>query len=126
MINVKKELLHLQPAAEVYDEADVAVTGGGPAGTAAAISAARCGQKVILLEQSGQHGFSFQPEGEPCSVKQGRPYLYLSLIHAKLPCFISTSIQSSNKSERIDQEIKRAGRLYSLISLNLRAYASEA
>ncbi|WP_063840081.1 FAD-dependent oxidoreductase [Paenibacillus sp. FSL R5-0912] len=53
---VKKEQINLQVAAEIYEEADVVVIGGGPAGTAAAISAARCGQKVILLEQSGQLG----------------------------------------------------------------------
>lgn len=41
---------------EVYDEADVIVVGGGPAGTAAAIGAARCGQSVLLLEHSGQLG----------------------------------------------------------------------
>jgi len=40
----------------VYDTADVVVIGGGPAGTAAAISAARCGKKTILLEQTGQLG----------------------------------------------------------------------
>lgn len=40
----------------VHDQADVIVIGGGPAGTAAAISAARCGKKVILLEKSGQLG----------------------------------------------------------------------
>lgn len=40
----------------VYDNADVVVIGGGPAGTAAAISAARSGKKTILLEQSGQLG----------------------------------------------------------------------
>ena len=40
----------------VYASADVIVVGGGPAGTAAAIGAARCGKKVILLEKSGQLG----------------------------------------------------------------------
>lgn len=39
-----------------YDRADVVVIGGGPAGTAAAISAARCGRNVILLEKSAQLG----------------------------------------------------------------------
>jgi len=40
----------------VYDSADVVVVGGGPAGTAAAVGAARCGKKTILLEHSGQLG----------------------------------------------------------------------
>ncbi len=40
----------------IHDTADVIVVGGGPAGTAAAISAARCGRKTILLEHSGQLG----------------------------------------------------------------------
>ncbi|RKN83985.1 FAD-dependent oxidoreductase [Paenibacillus ginsengarvi] len=40
----------------VHASADVVVIGGGPAGTAAAISAARCGKRVILLEKSGQLG----------------------------------------------------------------------
>lgn len=42
--------------APVYDSADIVVIGGGPAGTAAAICAARCGKRVILLEKSGQLG----------------------------------------------------------------------
>lgn len=46
----------LQRAVEIYDEADIVVVGGGPAGTAAAISGARCGKKVVLLEHSGQLG----------------------------------------------------------------------
>lgn len=41
---------------KVHASADIVVIGGGPAGTAAAISAARSGQKVILLEKSGQLG----------------------------------------------------------------------
>ena len=32
---------------------DVIVCGGGPAGTAAALSAARCGAKTLLIEQGG-------------------------------------------------------------------------
>jgi hypothetical protein len=40
----------------VHDTADVIVIGGGPAGTAAAISSARCGRKTLLLEHSGQLG----------------------------------------------------------------------
>lgn len=40
----------------VHDSADIIVIGGGPAGTAAAISAARSGRKTILLEHSGQLG----------------------------------------------------------------------
>ncbi|MFD0673177.1 FAD-dependent oxidoreductase [Cohnella sp. GCM10027633] len=41
---------------ETYLKADVVVIGGGPAGTAAAISAARCGKKVALLEKTAQLG----------------------------------------------------------------------
>jgi FAD-dependent oxidoreductase family protein len=42
--------------APVYDRADVVVIGGGPAGVAAAIGAARLGRSVLLLERSGQLG----------------------------------------------------------------------
>ncbi|WP_268960395.1 FAD-dependent oxidoreductase [Paenibacillus glycanilyticus] len=41
---------------ETYKHADVVIIGGGPAGTAAAISAARCGKKVVLLEKTAQLG----------------------------------------------------------------------
>ncbi|MGO4369856.1 FAD-dependent oxidoreductase [Paenibacillus sp. 2TAB19] len=41
---------------ETHAHADVIVIGGGPAGTAAAIAAARCGKKVIVLEKSAQLG----------------------------------------------------------------------
>ena len=45
----------LEPEAKipVFDEADVLVVGGGPAGSSAAISAARNGAKVVLLERYG-------------------------------------------------------------------------
>ncbi len=43
-------------SAPVYDKADIVVIGGGPSGVAAAISASRCGKKVILIEQTGQLG----------------------------------------------------------------------
>ncbi|RXZ83708.1 FAD-dependent oxidoreductase [Paenibacillaceae bacterium] len=46
----------IQQTVPVHDTADVVIIGGGPAGTAAAISAARCGKKTILLEHSGQLG----------------------------------------------------------------------
>ena len=39
-------------------EADIFVAGGGPSGFAAAVSAARCGMKVILAESSGVIGGS--------------------------------------------------------------------
>jgi len=45
-----------QQEVPVYASADVIVLGGGPAGTAAAVGAARCGKKVLLLEKSGQLG----------------------------------------------------------------------
>lgn len=41
---------------ETYKHADVVIIGGGPAGTAAAISASRCGKKVVLLEKTAQLG----------------------------------------------------------------------
>jgi hypothetical protein len=50
------QVYSIQRDVQVYASADVIVVGGGPAGTAAAISAARCGKKVVLLEQSGQLG----------------------------------------------------------------------
>lgn len=40
----------------VYDEVDVVVCGGGVAGVAAAVCAARCGANVILLERYGYLG----------------------------------------------------------------------
>ena len=42
-----------QPAREipVVAESDIVVLGGGPAGVAAAVSAARTGAKVVLLER---------------------------------------------------------------------------
>ncbi|CAG7625825.1 FAD-dependent oxidoreductase [Paenibacillus allorhizosphaerae] len=40
----------------LYDEVDVLVAGGGPAGVAAALAAARCGASVLLIEQRGYLG----------------------------------------------------------------------
>lgn len=51
-----REKVTLERSVPVYDTAEVVVIGGGPAGTAAAISAARCGRKTILLEQTAQLG----------------------------------------------------------------------
>lgn len=48
--------INLQRSVPVYDSAEIIVVGGGPAGTAAAISAARGGRKTMLLEHSGQLG----------------------------------------------------------------------
>lgn len=49
---------HTMPAreVEVVAECDVVVVGGGPAGTAAAVAAARAGQDVVLLERYGSLG----------------------------------------------------------------------
>lgn len=44
---------------------DILVVGGGPAGVAAAVSAARQGKKVMLLEQSGTFGGSSMLAGVP-------------------------------------------------------------
>ena len=38
----------------VLFEAEVVVAGGGPAGIAAALAAARLGKRVVLLEQTGR------------------------------------------------------------------------
>lgn len=51
-----KRELALERNIPVHDKADVVVIGGGPAGTAAAIAAARSGKDVILLEHSAQLG----------------------------------------------------------------------
>ncbi|OCT13008.1 invasion protein [Paenibacillus pectinilyticus] len=56
MGNQQSKTYDFQRQIEMYDAADIVVIGGGPAGTAAAISAARLGKKVILLEKSGQLG----------------------------------------------------------------------
>ena len=48
--------MNYQKTLKVYDKADIVVAGGGPSGVAAAVAAARQGQKVILLEQSGTLG----------------------------------------------------------------------
>ncbi|CAH1216691.1 hypothetical protein PAECIP111891_04443 [Paenibacillus allorhizoplanae] len=56
MSNQQTQTYDFQRQIETYDSADVVVIGGGPAGTAAAISAARLGKKVTLLEKSGQLG----------------------------------------------------------------------
>ncbi|WP_044480184.1 FAD-dependent oxidoreductase [Paenibacillus antibioticophila] len=51
-----KHEVFLERSIPVYDQAEVVVIGGGPAGTAAAISAARSGKKTIVLEHSAQLG----------------------------------------------------------------------
>ena len=45
-------------AVPVYGKYDVAVIGGGPSGVCAAISAARSGMKVLLVEATGALGGS--------------------------------------------------------------------
>ena len=49
---------HLEPAREipVFAETDVLVVGGGPAGTAAAIAAARVGAEVLLVDRYNHLG----------------------------------------------------------------------
>lgn len=48
--------IRMERSVPVHRTADVVVIGGGPAGTAAAICAARSGKQTILLEHSGQLG----------------------------------------------------------------------
>ncbi|MBW4085602.1 FAD-dependent oxidoreductase [Paenibacillus sp. S150] len=48
--------LTLKRKITIHDRADIVVIGGGPAGTAAAIAAARSGKTTILLEHSAQLG----------------------------------------------------------------------
>lgn len=50
---MEKRILEQAQTIPVYDEADVIVVGGGPAGHSAAVAAARNGAKVILLERYG-------------------------------------------------------------------------
>ncbi|MEE1013674.1 MAG: FAD-dependent oxidoreductase [Clostridia bacterium] len=45
-----------QKELQIYSKSDVVVVGGGPAGIAAAVTAARLGKKVILIEQTGSLG----------------------------------------------------------------------
>lgn len=51
-----KTILEPQRELPVIEEADVIVAGGGPAGVAAAICAARQGAKTVLIEQTGDVG----------------------------------------------------------------------
>ncbi|GAA3411367.1 FAD-dependent oxidoreductase [Paenibacillus hodogayensis] len=52
----EKRIYEYRKEVPTHASADVVVIGGGPAGTAAAIGAARSGKQVILLEKSGQLG----------------------------------------------------------------------
>ena len=47
-----KTIADLKRDVPVYDEVDVLVCGGGPAGFCAAIAAARAGASVLLIEQT--------------------------------------------------------------------------
>lgn len=53
---MEKYYLEKEQNVEILEEADVLVVGGGSAGTAAAIAAARAGAKTVLLERYGQLG----------------------------------------------------------------------
>ena len=55
---VRPAKTHLEPAREipVFAETDVLVVGGGPAGTAAAVAAARLGADVLLVERYNHLG----------------------------------------------------------------------
>lgn len=53
-MNTEKKILQKEHFIPILDHVDVLVAGGGPAGVAAAVGAARCGMKTILIER---HGF---------------------------------------------------------------------
>ncbi|OXS53739.1 invasion protein [Cohnella sp. CIP 111063] len=53
---MQKTAYSFEREVKTHKKADVIVVGGGPAGTAAAIGAARLGKKVVLLEKSAQLG----------------------------------------------------------------------
>ncbi len=53
---MKRFIIESEQRIPVYDETDVLVVGGGPAGVCAAVSAARQGAKVILMERYGYLG----------------------------------------------------------------------
>lgn len=55
-IIMKHAVYSFERQVKTHAKADVVVIGGGPAGTAAAIGAARRGKQVILLEKSAQLG----------------------------------------------------------------------
>jgi sarcosine oxidase subunit alpha len=50
---------HLEHTPKRYDFCDVLVVGSGPAGLSAAVSAAECGVKVLLVEENARPGGSF-------------------------------------------------------------------
>ena len=52
----RKTIHESERETKVYDSADVAVVGGGPAGVASAIASARSGAKTILMERYGHLG----------------------------------------------------------------------
>src|SRR5690554_3841829 len=45
-VNIKRQI-------PILDHCDVAVVGGGPAGSTAAVQAARCGARTVLIEKNG-------------------------------------------------------------------------
>jgi hypothetical protein len=51
--NHKKDMFHFERDIPIEDEFDIVVVGGGPSGTSAAISAARLGARILLVEATG-------------------------------------------------------------------------
>jgi len=54
--------IELKPkSVDIIRETDVLVVGGGPAGIGAAVSAAKSGMKVLMLEKRGFLGATLPP-----------------------------------------------------------------
>ena len=80
-------------------ESDIVISGGGPAGVAAALAAARRGYRVLLLEQTG-----FAPE---------RPVLHFE--ERETPCALLLDIYHA-RGGRAFEAARMTGRLYAFLA----------